>query len=55
MSELLEFASETGVLNLDWRNIVMLVAGVTFICVAVSKELEPYVLLPIGLGVIIAN
>ena len=40
---------------MDWRNILMIVAGAIFISIAIFKRLEPYVLLPIGLGVILTN
>jgi sodium ion-translocating decarboxylase beta subunit len=45
----------SGVANMDWRAGLMLAAGLAFIFLAVAKGREPYVLLPIGLGVIIAN
>ena len=40
---------------MDWRAGVMLVIGLMFIYLAISRDMEPYELLPIGLGVIIAN
>ena len=40
---------------MDWRSGIMLVVGLIFIYLAISKDLEPYELLPIGLGVLIAN
>ena len=45
----------TGVNNIDWRNSIMLAIGLAFIYLAVSRGLEPYELLPIGLGIIIVN
>jgi sodium ion-translocating decarboxylase beta subunit len=55
MQELHEFISETGLANLDWRNLMLMLVGLGFIWLAVSKKNEPYVLLPIGLGIILAN
>lgn len=55
MTEFLDFISSTGAYNLDWRNGIMLLVALGFIYLAVSRELEPYELLPIGLGIIIAN
>ena len=55
MSEFLDFLRATGFNNIDWRNGIMLAVGLVFIYVAVTRGLEPYELLPIGLGIIIAN
>ena len=55
MSELLEFLKSTGFYNIDWRDGIMLAVGLAMIYLAVSRDLEPYELLPIGLGIIIAN
>ncbi|SVB11803.1 uncharacterized protein METZ01_LOCUS164657 [marine metagenome] len=55
MQELHEFISETGLANLGWGNLMLMLVGLGFIWVAVSKKNEPYVLLPMGLGIILAN
>ena len=55
MDELREFLSQTGFANFDWRNLLLLLLGTTFVVVAIGKRKEPYVLLPIGLGIILAN
>jgi oxaloacetate decarboxylase beta subunit len=55
LNELIQFLYSTGVVNIDWRNGVMLVVALGFIYLAISRGLEPYELLPIGLGIIIAN
>ena len=55
MSELREFFQSTGFYNLDWRNGVMVAVGLAFLYLAITRDLEPYELLPIGLGIIIAN
>ena len=44
-----------GFLNLEVGNIVMMVVGGALIYLAVKKEYEPVLLLPIGLGAILAN
>jgi len=41
--------------NLTWGNLVLLLVGLGFIFVAIAKKMEPYELLPIGLGIILAN
>lgn len=55
MTEYLDFLGDTGIANIDWREGVMLLVGLLFIFLAISRNREPYVLLPIGLGVIITN
>ena len=54
-SELCVFLRATGFNHIDWRNGVMLAVALAFIYVAIRRNLEPYELLPIGLGIIIAN
>jgi oxaloacetate decarboxylase beta subunit len=41
--------------NLSWQNVVMMIAGGVLIYLAVAKEYEPMLLLPIGFGAILAN
>ena len=55
MTELLDFLRSTGFYNIGWDNGVMIAVGLGFVYLAISKEWEPYELLPIGLGVIVAN
>jgi len=55
LTELLDFLRSTGFYNIGWDNGVMIAVGLGFIYLAISKEWEPYELLPIGLGVIVAN
>jgi sodium ion-translocating decarboxylase beta subunit len=53
--DFLDFLCSSGVAHLDWRDLVMLVVGFAFIYVAIRLKREPYVLLPIGLGIILTN
>ena len=55
MQELLDFIQTTGFANIDWQDLIMIAIGLGFIYLAIRKELEPYELLPIGLGIIAAN
>ena len=55
MDELLNFFRSTGFSALGPGEAVMLALGLIFIYLAVARDMEPYELLPIGLGVIIAN
>ncbi len=45
----------TGFGELTWGNIVLICVGLTFIYLAITKKWEPYVLLPVGVGAILAN
>jgi len=45
----------TGLLNLTLGNVVMMMVGGLLIYLAIAKEYEPTLLLPIGLGAILAN
>ncbi len=55
MTEITDFLNSSGLTNLDWRAVVMVLVGLGFMFLAISRDMEPYELLPIGLGVIIAN
>jgi sodium ion-translocating decarboxylase beta subunit len=46
---------QTGFGDLSWGNIIMLCIGLAFIWLAIVKKWEPYELLPIGAGIILAN
>jgi oxaloacetate decarboxylase beta subunit len=41
--------------NMSWGNLVMLAIGCIFIWLAVTKDYEPLLLVPIGFGVLIGN
>ncbi len=45
----------TGFLNLTWQGGVMMVVGILLIWLAIYKEYEPLLLLPIGAGCLLAN
>jgi carboxybiotin decarboxylase len=44
-----------GFANLTIGNVIMIVAGCVLIYLAIAKEFEPVLLLPIGMGCVIAN
>lgn len=52
---LVQFLTNTGYYLADYRNIIMLVVGVVFVYLAVAKEYEPLLLVPIGFGIIVGN
>jgi len=55
MDVLTEFLQTTGFLSLTWGNVLMVVIGLTFITLAITKHYEPLLLLPIGFGAIVGN
>ena len=55
MNELLDFLQSTGFSAIGPGQCLMIALGLVFIYLAVARDMEPYELLPIGLGVIIAN
>ncbi len=44
-----------GVQNITWQSVVMITIGLVLIYLAIKKEYEPLLLLPIGAGAIFAN
>lgn len=55
MQELLQFLQTTGFYNIEWGSVVMIVAGLFFIYLGISKEFEPLLLVPIGFGIVLGN
>lgn len=55
MELFVDFLQNTGWYMLDYRYIIMLGIGILFCYLAIAKEYEPLLLLPIGFGVIIGN
>ena len=44
-----------GITNFSWQNLVMFIIGGILIYLAIAKDYEPMLLLPIGFGAILAN
>lgn len=55
MELFLDFLQNTGWYMLDIRYVIMIGIGILFCYLAIAKEYEPLLLLPIGFGVIIGN
>ena len=55
LDSLRQFWEFTGFYNCSWQNLVMIAIGIAFITVAILKEWEPLLLVPIGFGMIIGN
>ncbi len=45
----------TGIANLIPENVVMMMIGIIFIALAIIKDYEPLLLVPIGFGIIVGN
>ncbi|MDE6536116.1 MAG: sodium ion-translocating decarboxylase subunit beta [Muribaculaceae bacterium] len=52
---LAQFWHLTGIYNASWENFVMLGVGLFFIWLAITKNFEPMLLVPIGFGMLIGN
>ncbi|MEH6503443.1 MAG: sodium ion-translocating decarboxylase subunit beta [Cycloclasticus sp.] len=54
-SGVLQIWQSTGIANFEWGNILMIGVGLLLIYLAIAKNFEPLLLLPIGFGGILAN
>jgi oxaloacetate decarboxylase beta subunit len=45
----------SGIVNLSYKNIIMIFIGILFIYLGVAKDYEPLLLVPIGFGIILGN
>ncbi len=52
---IVDYLGYTGFANITTGNVVMMVVGVFFLYLAVAKDYEPLLLVPIGFGIIIGN
>ena len=50
-----EFLTYTGFANITMGNFIMIIVGCFFIYLAIAKEFEPMLLIPIGFGILIGN
>ncbi len=55
MEILFEFLKTTGFASMTPGNAMMIVIGMVFIALAITKDYEPLLLVPIGMGVIVGN
>ncbi len=55
IESLQQFLQYTGFANMTWQHIIMIAIGIAFISVAILKDWEPLLLVPIGFGMIIGN
>lgn len=50
-----KFLEYTALANMSWGNLIMIGVGLVFIYLAITKHYEPYLLVPIGFGIILGN
>ena len=50
-----DFFQNTGFFLCDYRNLVMILVGMTFIYLGIAKHYEPLLLVPIGFGMLMGN
>ena len=55
MDAITQYLQLTGFANITLGNVIMLAIGCVFIYLAIAKEYEPLLLLPIGFGILIGN
>lgn len=55
MEGLFKFFSYTGFANFTIGHLVMIIVGLLFIYLAISKDYEPLLLVPIGFGILVGN
>ena len=54
-NNLADFWTYTGFYNATYQHFIMIAVGIFFIYLAVAKEFEPMLLIPIGFGMLIGN
>jgi oxaloacetate decarboxylase beta subunit len=52
---LFQFIKYSSFANITWGHLIMIVVGILFIYLAITKEYEPLLLVPIGFGILIGN
>ena len=55
LSNLVQFWEYTGFANCNFQYLLMICIGLIFIYLAIKKDWEPMLLVPIGFGIIIGN
>ncbi len=54
-TQMVQFFEYTAFANFTWGHLLMICIGLIFIALAIIKEYEPLLLIPIGFGIIIGN
>jgi len=51
----LKFITTTAFSTMTWGNLAMILIGIVFVTLAIRKDYEPLLLVPIGFGVVVGN
>ncbi len=55
LETLKNYLIDSGFGQFHWSNAVMILIGILFIYLAIRKQFEPLLLVPIGFGILIGN
>jgi oxaloacetate decarboxylase beta subunit len=55
MELLLDFLQNTGFGMADYRHLLMITVGLLFVYLGIAKHYEPFLLVPIGFGILVGN
>jgi oxaloacetate decarboxylase beta subunit len=55
MDMLIQFLPTTGIASMTWGSAIMIVVGLVFVTLAIVKDYEPLLLVPIGFGIVVGN
>ncbi len=55
IDNLKQFMQYTGFANATFGHIIMIIIGLCFVYLAIKKEWEPLLLIPIGFGIVMGN
>lgn len=55
MELILNFLHNTGFAMADYRHFIMILVGIVFIYLGIAKHYEPFLLIPIGFGILMGN
>ena len=55
MELVVQFLLNTGYYLVDYRQLIMIIVGATFLYLGTAKEYEPLLLVPIGFGILVGN
>ena len=52
---IISFIQSMGIVNMDWRQLVMIVVACILLYLAIAKGFEPLLLVPIAFGMLLSN
>ena len=55
MESLITLWQATGIANLEWPQVIMMCVGAGLLYLAIARNFEPLLLVPIGFGAILTN